>query len=195
MNTHFVINARTKLLTDEQIELVVGSMLGDGYLVKTTCGYAFRVNHGIAQKDYVDWKHNKLCDFVNSKPRQSGNTYYFRTVTHPKFIELREVFYRDRLKVIPKNLIETLMNPFILSVWIMDDGSRDSRQLRINTQCFSQEEQVFLQNVLRAKLGIETTLNRDKQQFRLRVNAKSMGHLKELVMPYIIPSMFYKLIP
>lgn len=195
MNTHFVVNARTKLLTDEQIELVVGSMLGDGYLVKTTCGYAFRVNHGIAQKDYVDWKHNKLCDFVNSKPRQSGSTYYFRTVTHPKFVELREVFYRDRLKVIPKNLIETLMNPFVLAVWIMDDGSRDSRQLRINTQCFSREEQVFLQNVLRTKLGIETTLNRDKQQFRLRVSAKSMDHLKKMVMPYIIPSMFYKLIP
>lgn len=195
MNTRFVINARAKLLTSEQLELVVGTMLGDGYLVKTTMGYALRINHSIKQKVYVDWKHNQLRDFVNSVPRQSGNTYYFRTVTHPKFVELREQFYKDRLKVIPKSLIQELLNPFILAVWMMDDGSRDGRQIRINTQCFSSEEQVFLQNVLRAKLGITTTLNHDKQQLRLRVSAKSMDYLKKLVMPYFIPSMLYKLTP
>lgn len=195
MNTHFAIRARTKLLAQEQIELIVGSMLGDGYLVRTTKGYAFRVNHGLKQQDYVDWKHNILREFVNSKPRQSGNTYYFRTVTHPKFLELRALFYQKFLKVIPKTLIERLMSPFILAVWIMDDGSRDGRQLRINTQCFSEEEQVFLQDVLRAKLGINTTLNRDKNQFRLRVGERSMDKLRKLVVPYTIPSMLYKLIP
>lgn len=195
MNTHFAMNARTKRLTNVQTELVLGSMLGDGYLVKTTSGYAFRVNHGLSQKDYVDWKHNLLRDFANSTPRQSGTTYYFRTVTHPKFVELRKQFYKDKLKVIPKKLLERSLGPFILAVWIMDDGSRDGGQLRINTQCFSQEEQVFLQNVLRAKLGIGTTLNRDKQQLRLRVSAKSMDRLRNMVILYTIPSMLYKLIP
>ena len=195
MNTHFARKAGPKLLTSEQLELVVGSMLGDGYLVKTTNGYAFRVNHGISQKDYVDWKHNLLRDFVNTVPRQSGSTYYFRTVTHPKFVELRKLFYKDWLKVIPKRLIKASLDPFILAVWIMDDGSRDGRQLRINTQCFSQEEQVFLQNVLRAKLGIESSLNRDKNQFRLRIKKNSMERLRKLTVPYIIPSMLYKLIP
>ena len=195
MNTHFAIKARTKLLTGQQLRLVLGSMLGDGYLVKTTRGYAFRVNHSILQKDYVDWKHNLLRDFVNSNPRQSGSTYYFRTITHPKFVELRKLFYKNRLKVIPKKLLETTLDPFILAVWIMDDGSRDGRQLRINTQCFSREEQIFIQYVLRAKLGIETTLNRDKDQLRLRIGAKSMERLRELIEPYIIPSMLYKLIP
>lgn len=195
MNTHFAIKARTKLLTDQQIRLVVGSMLGDEYLVRTTNGYAFRVNHGISQKDYVDWKYHLLADFVNSAPRQSGSTYYFRTIAHTKFVELRKLFYKDTLKVIPKRLVEALLDPFILAVWIMDDGSRDGSGLRINTQCFSQEEQVFLQNVLRAKLGIVVTLNRDKKQFRLRVRAQSMGYLRNLVIPYFIPSMLYKLIP
>ena len=195
MNTRFAKIARTRLLTPEQNGLVIGSMLGDGYLVKTTSGYAFRVNHGLRQTDYVNWKHKKLIDFVNSKPRQSGSTYYFRTISHPKFVELRKLFYKDRTKVIPKKFLETYLDPFVLAVWIMDDGSRDGRQLRINTQCFSSEEHVILQNVLRAKLGIETTLNRDKKQLRLRVREKSMQTLRNLVMPYIIPSMLYKLIP
>ena len=195
MNTHFAINARTKLLTEKQIGLVTGSMLGDGYLVKTTGGYAFRVNHSIKQKDYVDWKHNLLADFVNSSPRQSGNTYYFRTITHSTFMEMRKHFYKGRVKVIPRELLNEVLDPFIIAVWIMDDGSRDGRQLRINTQCFSEEDHIFMQEVLRVKLGIETTLNHDKGQLRLRVSAKSMDHLKNLVMPFIIPSMHYKLIP
>ena len=195
MDTHFAQEARTKLLSVEHLQLVVGSMLGDGYLVKTTRGYAFRVNHSFKQKAYVDWKYGKLLGFVNSLPRQSGTTYYFRTVTHPKFIELQKQFYKGCIKVIPRRLVETQMNPFTLAVWVMDDGSRDGRQLCINTQCFSFEEQVFLQNVLRAKLGIDTTLNRDKNYFRLRVGAKSMDSLRNLVMPYLIPSMLYKLIP
>ena len=195
MNTHFAIQARTKQLTQEQLSLVIGSLLGDGYLVKTTSGYAFRVNHGLKQKDYVNWKYNLLSDFANSSPRQSGSCYYFRTVTHPIFVQLHAIFYPNGWKVIPTQFLLKAMNGLVLAVWIMDDGAKDKKQLRINTQCFSFEEQVFLQNVLRAKLGIETTLNRDKLQFRLRVADKSMGKLKTIVLPYIIPSMHYKLIP
>ncbi len=195
MNTHFAKQARKRLLTNQQLLLVTGSMLGDGYLVKTTSGFAFRVNHGLAQKDYVNWKHRLLADFVNSEPRRSGNTYYFRTITHQKFSDLQEQFYVNHVKVIPKNLIKAMINPFMLAVWIMDDGSKDGRQIRINTQCFSFEEHVFLQNVLRAKFGIVTTLNHDKKQLRLRVSEKSMDNLRNMVMHYIIPSMLYKLIP
>lgn len=195
MNTHFAQKARTRELTDEQFSLVIGSLLGDGHLAKTTSGYAFRVNHSLKQKDYVDWKYNKLCDFVNSMPRQSGSCYYFRTVSHLTFARLRRIFYRGNRKIIPERFIETTMDALILAIWIMDDGTREGRQLRINSQCFLQEEQEFLQSVLRAKLGIDTTLNRDKQKLRLRVSAKSMEHVRNLVMPYFIPSMLYKLIP
>jgi hypothetical protein len=48
---------REQSLTKCQCDLVIGSLLGDEYLLKTTRGYAFRVNHGLAQKAYVDWKY------------------------------------------------------------------------------------------------------------------------------------------
>jgi len=40
-------------LTDEQKSVVIGSMLGDGYLDRTTMGYSLRLHHGVSQKDYV----------------------------------------------------------------------------------------------------------------------------------------------
>lgn len=85
------------------------------------------------------------------------------------------------------------MNPFILAVWIMDDGSKEGNQLRINSQSFSENDNIKLIELLRAKLGINSTLNRDKKWFRLRIKKESMSTLVEMIRPYIIPSMLYKL--
>ncbi len=38
-------NARRFALNVIQFQLVIGSLLGDGYLMKTTNGYSFRINH------------------------------------------------------------------------------------------------------------------------------------------------------
>jgi len=71
---------REQSLTKRQVDLVIGSLLGDEYLVRTTRGYAFRVNHGLAQKEYVGWKYHILSNFVRTMPKASGRCYYFRTV-------------------------------------------------------------------------------------------------------------------
>jgi len=193
VDTYLARRARKLEFTSEQIDLIIGSLLGDAYLVRTTRGYAFRVNHGIKQVDYVDWKYEKLKDFVNSSPRFAEGCYYFRTVTHDVFDSLRTQFYPNGKKQVPKELIASTMNPLLLAVWIMDDGSRDSNQLRINSQSFSEEENHFLASVLRAKLGIEASINRDKTQFRLRIAQSSMPRLVKMVRPHFIPSMLYKL--
>jgi hypothetical protein len=184
---------RQQILTIQQNELVIGSLLGDEYIAKTTSGYAFRVNHGLAQKAYVEWKYSILKNLVMSAPQESGQCYYFRTVTHPAFLTFRKCFYEENRKILAVNLLNDHLNSFILAVWIMDDGAKDGNQLRINSQSFTREENQLLQEILRTKLGIVTTLNRDKDKFRLRVKAESMQRLVELVKPYFIPSMLYKL--
>ena len=182
-------------LTLKQMQLVVGSLLGDAYLVKTTRGFAFRVNHGLRQRDYVDWKYNLLENLVNSSPRSSGNCYYFRTVSHPVFAELQGKFYANGRRVLPAAFVGKYLAPLTLAVWIMDDGTKCGNQLRINSQCFSVEENRILQELLSAKLGIKTVLNKDKDMVRLRVLNESMPRLITLAKPYIIPSMLYKLPP
>ena len=184
--------ARNLILTAEQRDVVIGSLLGDGHLVATTRGFAFRVNHGLIQKAYVDWKYSQLEELTNSSPRASGNCYYFRTVSHPYFDELRRLFYRQAQKILPLQLDEWF-TPLVLAVWIMDDGARDGRQLRINSQCFSAQENTRLIEIMKAKLGITASLNRDKGKFRLRIAATSMSCVRQIVAPYIVPSMQYKL--
>ena len=184
---------RQQSLTNVQVSLVIGSLLGDEYLVKTTNGYAFRVNHGLAQKEYVDWKYTILSNFVRTAPKVSRRCYYFRTITHPTFQIFRNSFYKGKRKILPVQMLEKYLNSFVLAVWIMDDGAKDGNQLRINSQSFDREENQWLQKILRVKLGIETTLNKDKDRFRIRVKAKSMDVLISSVRCYFIPSMLYKL--
>jgi hypothetical protein len=159
----------------------------------TTSGFCFRVNHGLHQRDYVDWKFKLLAEFVRTPPRESGSCYYFRTVTHPEFSEYREFFYSDGRKIVPMDLLHKQFTEFSLAVWLMDDGAVDRRQLRLNTQSFSFSENEALSSLLRAKFGIEARLNRDKDRYRLRINDASISRLKHLVGPILIPSMLYKL--
>jgi hypothetical protein len=193
VETLFGRRARATPIDSRQRELMIGSLLGDATLLKTTSGYCFRVHHGIRQRNLVDWKHAELARFVRTAPRQSGNGYYFRTVTHPELANLRETFYTGGRKIVPLGLLESSLGAFGLAVWIMDDGAAEGKQLRLNTQSFSVDESEALAGLIRAKFGIVMTLNLDKMKPRLRCSAASMASLIELVRPHMLPDMLYKL--
>lgn len=193
METKLAKLARNLNFEARQYEFIAGSLLGDGYLDKTTRGYALRIHHGIAQKDYVDFRYQLINEFCNSRPKQSKREYYFRTVCHNFFDELHKQFYQGSRKILAKEFLEKFLSPFALAIWIMDDGSKDYHQMRINSQSFTLLENIWLIEFLQAKLGIEATLNVDKGKYRLRVRHRSMPKLLNLIRPYFIPSMLYKL--
>ena len=194
VETLFARIARTMPLTGLQRDLVIGSMLGDGYLMPTTAGWCLRVSHGQHQRRYVDWKFGIMSDFVRTVPRECGRSYYFRTITHPEFTGLREAFYASSAtKVVPIALMDQELTPLGLAVWYMDDGAIDRKQMRINTQCFSEEENLLLVAFLQAKFGITVRLNKDKDRFRLRIRGESVQRFVSLVRPHVIPDMRYKL--
>jgi hypothetical protein len=193
VETLFGRHARGTPFSSRQWELVVGSLLGDGTLLKTTSGYCFRVHHGRRQRELVDWKYAELARSVRTAPKLSGNGYYFRTVSHPRLAELRESFYAGTTKTVPIELLESSLSEFGLAVWIMDDGAAEGNQLRLNTQSFSIAEVERLAGLLRAKFGIKMTINIDKGRPRLRCKAESMARLIEFVRPHTLPNMLYKL--
>ena len=192
MDTYRARSARNVKLTQRQLDIVIGSLLGDGYLIRTTRGFALRINHGIAQRAYVDWKYNEISDLTNSPPKAYKSSYYFRTVSHQTFDELRALFYEQNRKVLPHTMA-SLLTPLVIAVWIMDDGAKDGNQLRLNTQSFSLHENETIKDLLMAKFGISASINRDKNLHRLRVSAASMSNVRQLVWPHIVPSMQYKL--
>ena len=67
------------------------------------------------------------------------------------------------------------------------------------TESFSKEEQELLINALQENFGIQATLNKcisstGIQSYSIRISKKkSMDKLLELVKPFFIPEMLYKL--
>jgi len=183
---------RKKIPTLSQKEFVVGTLLGDGYLMKTTRGYCLRIHHGKKQKQFIDWKYALMKDFVNTPPRFDGNGFYFRTVSNPVFIDYHEIFYKNGIKILPEN-IDQLLSPFGLAIWIMDDGSRSKGCIRIHSYNFSYDEHLRIQKLLDRKFSIKCNIHRDKGMFRLWIRSESIPTLMDLVESYFIPSMSYKL--
>ena len=183
-------------LTQEQKSIIIGTLLGDGYLriVPGRKNAFLEVNHSISEKEYVDWKYLKLRTLVKSFPkRRRGKkgraAYRFFTRQHPELTELYKEFYQDGKKIVP----ELRLNSLILAVWFMDDGSKSGGSYYLNTQRFDFSSQKRLVKILESQFKIESSLNRDKKYYRIRIKGKSAGRFRKLIEKHVIPTMKYKL--
>ncbi len=183
-------------LTQLQRSVIIGSILGDGYLRifpgrKNTL---MEFNHSFKQKEYVDWKYSILKNISGSVPKIRSNgqriAYRFYSKQLSELTELYKMFYKNGKKIIPKNIN---LDPIILSAWFMDDGSKcRSVDVYLNTQQFCITDQKKLILALE-KLGLKTALNKDKIYYRLRFLKSSLLKLRGLLKDKIIPSMQYKI--
>jgi len=183
--------------TQEQKSILVGSLLGDGYarIIPKRKNAFFEFNHGFKQKKYVDWKYMKLKEFVTTPPKAYKNNgsriaYRFFTQQNEYFTELYKKFYLIGHKSVPDGL---KLNPIILSVWFMDDGSKSYNTYYLNTQQFNVSSQEKLRGYLQKVFNIKSALNKDKIYYRIRIKQESVNKMRNIIAAYIIPSMQYKL--
>ena len=134
------------LLNDRQHALMIGTLLGDGTLEKNGRNYRLRIEHGEAQRAYIEWKANELrplslkLRLSISWHKQRGKFYrklHLSTITHEGLNEYARLFYPRGRKSIPAMMTDLLKSPFSLAVWYMDDGYKrsDCNALRLNTDC------------------------------------------------------------
>ena len=185
-------------LTSTQHAILIGSLLGDGTLRRqdNRRNALFEVNHAYKHREYVDWKWKNFYKYTLTEPKSrlgkgSRIAYRFTTRSLPEFTQYYIKFYPEGIKKIP---IDLQLNPLSLAVWFMDDGSKSRSAIYLNTQQFTLSEQQFLQNLLFKTFRINSTLNRDKQYFRLRIDTNSSVLMYKIIKPYILSCLKYKLI-
>lgn len=185
-------------LNQRQISLIYGSLLGDGYMrVMQGRKNAFlEINHSIKAKKYVDWKYNILKNICISSPKERNTNegrvaYRFFTRQSDELTKIYNLFYKNKKKVIPKSLV---LDPMILAVWYMDDGSKTSNSdVYLNTQQFSMREQKLLLHLLRG-IDVKARLNKDKKYYRIRILKESIKTFMNIIKDNIEDSMRYKLL-
>ena len=175
-------------------------VLGDGYLEPHGKGVRLQVNHSERYRDYVAWKHELLKDFGPSPIHYCQAKYpFWRFVTrsHPILAELRERFYVNGVKRVPKDINQWLSTPQALAVYFMDDGTQDKRYgtLRFETQCFDREGIERIQECFQVNFGIQTRIHRSglRRGLRLYVSASEAQKVARLVTPHLVLSMKYKI--
>lgn len=205
MNTLALREQKASLkMTVRQKQILIGMLLGDAHLERQQGALTARlkIEHSLAQAAYVDWKYQEWRDWVRTPPKArvrrnrlgtSSTNIGFTTLSHVELEEYRCLFYRDRCKVVPKELELT---PLSMAVWFMDDGSKKSSQCRglyLNTQSFSLAEVAFLREVIRRDVGVETTVRQQRDGLQIYVPASSTPELTAFITREVLPSMRYKL--
>lgn len=185
-------------LTESQREFCFGSLLGDASGSLSCSGNCYlKFAHSHIQEDYLRWKHQVMLPFSMKICEYNTTQHWFEFVTRTghQFKFLHSMFYPESKKIVPDDL--SLLTPFAIAVWYMDDGSINRRDRRyiFATNCFSDLEV----NRLIEKLATYNVIARlthrnfrDKHYPIMVVSAKSYTTLRELMLPYVIPSMRYK---
>jgi len=210
MNTNKIKNFKKGLkLAEEQREILIGLILGDGHLETQNRGrtYRLKIEQSIQHEKYVNWLYKNFKEWVLTPPRRKINydkrfskstvSLYFNTISHASFRFYAQQFYKNRKKVVPKQICRWL-TPLSLAVWFMDDGSVKSNRHRskiINTQSFTKKEVGLLSVCLEKKFGIKSNLRRQKgKDWQIYLLSETVGKFYQLVKTYILPCMRYRLI-
>ena len=196
----------------EVVSVLIGSLLGDCYATaKTIEGTRFSYKQSPINKEYLFW----LYEFYysrgycsNLKPRMytrkiqdkmSNNIkeyygYEFNTFTFKSFNWIHKLFYKKGKKVVSVKL-EQFLTPLALAVWIMNEGTWAKSEVRLYTNSFKLEEVQYLINLLKKLFDLNCSVQNMNipHQYSIYVKSESILKLRNLVLPYIIPAMHYKL--
>ncbi len=191
------------LLSQDEHDLILGSLLGDASIRQREKNCCFRFSHSLKQRDYAKWKSDLLKQFGISEFRETKrkiknhfiNAIDFSTHTHQVFNYYRSLFYKYGRKTITENILNQL-NPQSLAIWICDDGSYDNRQgyIVLCTNSFSLEEHKFMKEFFNTKFDLDPTIGfRDSKYYYLRFKQEDSKRLIEIIKPFIPKCMLYKI--
>lgn len=196
-------------MNEKQKEILIGSLLGDASIAKVSDTKArVNISHSDKQLDYVNYLYSELESLCKTPPKENKGkyiTYYFNTLSREDLLELYNKFVVEGVKGVPKD-IEKLLTPLGLAVWFMDDGTScyvtiTDRMVNRNstvmlcTDAFTKRDVELLINVLEKKFGIKANLNHPKSRkgYRIYIGTKYAQKFFDVVEPYIIDSMRYKI--
>lgn len=194
------------------ISLIVGSLLGGNtFLEKRRIGFAIRIifvkcNNNVA---FLMWFHMFLAKrgYCNpNKPKLSkiiakGNkvlfSYCISSYSFSSFYWLFKMFYRDNIKIIPRNL-GNYLTPLALAIWFLEVpigpyGLGNKAKLATEFHV-SREDFKYLSKIFK-KYNIDTIIQSKGGNLggTLYIKTSSISTFSKIVKPNILPSLYYKL--
>jgi hypothetical protein len=191
-----------RILTPVQEQVLLGMLLGDGYLSVHPSDTSALVQWSHAAKDsvYCDWLSDMIGDLSSDTFTRTTSGYgtpMVRRCTRSDYAILRQFssLVKDGVRRVPKWVASSL-TPLALAVWYMDDGSLTHAEGQEDRASFAtcrynkEDCDVLVMALLR--LGIKSQ-TKEYDYNRIVLDADNAERLFLLVAPYIIPVMQRKL--
>ncbi len=208
-----VMVAEQQRLGEQQLQLILGSLMGDGNLSpnrRGRFGTRFRMGHGARQVAYLDWKATLLGNIPYARTVNTKGAVFADFTPLPELSELHEaVYFGDGKKHLTWDYLKSL-TPLALAVWYMDDGSFTLRskgvqertaggtgRIEICVEVMSPGSRERLTRYLLDTHGLDVKLRYRgaRKQSVIQFSTSASEKFQKLVAPYVHPSMEYKLLP
>ncbi len=191
-------------LTQKQKAILVGTVLGDGFLQKTGEKNArLRLEHGVKQKEYLLWKMSAFPNLFQGMPSHLSRVHPKTTATYeywraqsnatPVLGTWRTLFYPEGKKRIPAHLAEMLTEPLALAVWYMDDGyyyPKDKNSY-LYLGSVSKEEAEIARGAIEKNFNLAPRVyDKKKKGFALYFSSSETKKLHDIVRPYLVLPLF-----
>lgn len=212
---------RQTTVSDYQQQAICGLLLGDGSLsdpnnrgvISSNGSYRMEFTFKQASQDFARWikfvVFSNLCTDTEPSgyPRSAPTQYGFNTSQFSYFTLLAVMWYIPHpnptprlkvLKILPSDeYLEQHFTPVALAFLIMSDGywDNDNQTVYICTEGFSKGEVLHLIYLLGRLHGLKATTKPRGKSYRIRLSSagNNLVLLRRLVLPYMHPSMLYKL--
>lgn len=189
-------------------QIILGSLLGDGSIVKKTANCVFTFNHSLCQHDYVLYKVNLLqregiymryedlpncygqaC--INGRKIKDNGQSRGTSETNIAFNRFRNEWYALN-KEVPDSIFK--LGPLGLAIWYMDDGAiHYPTGAYFSTQGFNHESNLKLVQMLKDNFNITAHIHKNKDKEILYIIQKDREKLFDTIRPYMCGSMKYKI--
>lgn len=198
-NVYIKRRPKNIVLTQEELDVLIGGLLGDTWLGYTKLGVnaCGSFTHKLEHKNYVQYKYEKLkrlCSkpsIHNKNDRRSNRIYqqsFCKIGTNPILNDIVDKFYKDGRKTIYEDLLYRL-SPLAIAIWYMDDGSKSRYGYKISTNCFNTRELDILRKWLQ-KYNLKITVTVENE---LYIKAESRDTFTKLIKDFFPNCMRYKL--
>ena len=217
LNSKYWQEWKTKLpaLSFELTEIAIGMIISDACMYKKSKHSLIKFEQGYLQEEFLFhlfFIFKSYCFMLEPGKRitldgiRKGLTksFWFKTFSHSNFDNIWNLFYFDcedkalgqTIKKIQEGLILNHLTDRGLAYWIMGDGSlnKDKKTMILHTQSYTKTENLILSRELNEKFGFRSeVILHKKKYFVVKFNSKDALTLHNLIKPYIIESMKYKI--
>lgn len=184
-------------------------LLGDGCIGLHRDKFPYlSITHSADQEDYLRYKAQRLSQelgraiqvngphhYIDSRTNNTYSRFNIHITCKNVFGSLYETLYPDGDKTVSHEFLDGLGAEALAILW-MDDGGMNTRTNAGLLHLYTSKSQalVFKEWIVGLSSGqVEPRLYPENGKFRLRVMTKQMPALHNLLSPFILPSMRYKL--